>query len=198
MDLVQGIREAALQPHAVERLGRRRKLQDHGQARLRRVGRRYRAFDLAARRRRAAAQRPWRQLALFRKRYHHLGANSRDLRSAGADAAVGYSLLSARPNQRGSRRSRSFATLMMSAQTFSDTRFDNSRVKRASCSCAVNGREALPLGAGTKIDSLRPSRNATLTRAAVERSLLAASTSPSKSIAVRSSSSNRLRSASAA
>src|SRR5262249_33540545 len=68
MDFVQGIREAALQPHAVERLGRRRKLQDHGQARLRRVGRRYRAFDLAARRRRAAAQRPWRQLALFRKR----------------------------------------------------------------------------------------------------------------------------------
>src|SRR5262249_667226 len=57
-------------------------------ARLRRVGHRYWAFDLAARQRRAPAERPRRQLALFRERRHDLGANSRNLRSAGADAAA--------------------------------------------------------------------------------------------------------------
>ena len=78
---------------------------------------------------------------------------------------------------------------MISAQTLPRRRLDSSWVKRASCSAAVNGFLALPFGAGMRIESVRPSRNSTLTRAAVESSLLAASTASSSSLVVRSSSS---------
>src|SRR5215468_4622352 len=88
MDLVQGIREAALQADPVERICWRRKLQDHAKAWMRRVGCPCRVIDLAARQRRAAADGTRRQLALLRERPHDLGAHPRKLRSIGADAAV--------------------------------------------------------------------------------------------------------------
>src|SRR5262249_22953546 len=95
--------------------------------------------------------------------------------------------LSICPSRRGSSRSRSFDTAMISAQSLSETRLDNSCRKRASCSSAVNGSPALPFGAGTNFMSSRPSRRRTLTLAAVESALLAASTSSSSAIVVRSS-----------
>ena len=75
----------------------------------------------------------------------------------------------------------------ISAQIFAGSRRDNSWVNRASCSAPVKGSEALPLGARTSSERLRPSRSSTLTFAAVESALLAASTSSSRSSVVRSS-----------
>ena len=56
-----------------------------------------RTYDVAARQRRAAADRPRRQLALLRERRHHLGADTRQLRSTAADAAVAARRARSRP-----------------------------------------------------------------------------------------------------
>src|ERR1043165_8716642 len=88
----------------------------------------------------------------------------------------------------GSCRSRSRAIVMIPAQLLAGIRVESSRGKRPSCSSSVKGLVGLPFGADTRIESVRPSLRVTPTRAAVERSLLAASTSGSSAMVVRSSS----------
>src|SRR5690348_12010906 len=88
MDDAAGVREAAMQAHSLECLGRRTELQGHPQDRLRRLDHEFRALDMARRERRAVVLGPCRHLALCGKRRHHLGADSAEHGSAADDAAV--------------------------------------------------------------------------------------------------------------
>src|SRR5262245_721155 len=127
MDPTQGIREAALQAHAVECLGRRRELQDRGEAGLRSLRGGCRAFDLAARQRGSAADGPRRQLALLRERRHHLGADTRKRRSIGADASIAA---------RGARSDLLTATLLFAYKQIESDRMNTSwgiKVGRKRC-----------------------------------------------------------------